>query len=164
MKTPKLPENEDSRLQALRELGVLDTEPEHALDRLTQFTAHVFDVPIALISLVDKDRQWFKSRFGLEAQQTPRDISFCGHAILEDKVFVVPNATTDIRFRDNPLVQHAPYIRFYAGAPLTTSSGLNIGTVCIIDLEPRQFSDGDCDILKRLSEDIVRLLEKSNVL
>ncbi|WP_260492785.1 GAF domain-containing protein [Pseudoalteromonas maricaloris] len=136
MKIPELPKNEPARLHALRELAILDTKPTLELDRITQFTAHVFDAPIALVSLVDKDRQWFKSRFGLDAEQTSRDVSFCGHAILEDTVFVVSDTLEDPRFMDNPLVLNAPHIRFYAGAPIILSSGFRVGTVCVIDLEP----------------------------
>ncbi|TMN40297.1 GAF domain-containing protein [Pseudoalteromonas sp. S2755] len=160
MKSPELPDNEYARLHALKELAVLDTVTTEELDRITRFTAHVFDVPIALVSLVDKDRQWFKSRFGLDVEQTPRDISFCGHAILEDMVFVVSDTLKDPRFMDNPLVLNAPYIRFYAGAPIILSSGFRIGTVCVIDVEPRELSEADCEILKQIANDVVTRLEK----
>ncbi|QZO14819.1 GAF domain-containing protein [Pseudoalteromonas sp. CO348] len=160
MKIPELPENEHARLHALRELAILDTKPTLELDRITQFTAHVFDAPIALVSLVDKDRQWFKSRFGLDAEQTSRDVSFCGHAILEDTVFVVSDTLEDPRFMDNPLVLNAPNIRFYAGAPIILSSGFRVGTVCVIDIEPRELSEADCEILRQIANDVVTQLEK----
>ncbi|GEK09629.1 GAF domain-containing protein [Pseudoalteromonas peptidolytica] len=159
MKTPQKPDNEQERVAALKDLVILDTEPEESLDRVTRFTAHIFDVPIALISLVDTDRQWFKSRFGLDARETERDISFCGHAILEDTIFVVHNALEDPRFCDNLLVQGDPHIRFYAGAPLKLSSGFTIGTICIIDVEPREFTQADCGILQQLAQDIVTAIQ-----
>lgn len=113
-----------------------------------------------MVSLVDKDRQWFKSRFGLDAEQTSRDVSFCGHAILEDTVFVVHDTLEDPRFMDNPLVLNAPHIRFYAGAPIILSSGFRVGTVCVIDIEPRELSEADCEILKQIATDVVTQLEK----
>ncbi|NKC21513.1 GAF domain-containing protein [Pseudoalteromonas sp. S4498] len=161
MNPPELPDNEYARLHALWDLAVLDTDATEELDRITQFTAHVFDVPIALVSLVDKDRQWFKSRFGLDAEQTSRNVSFCGHAILGETVFVVSDTLEDTRFMDNPLVRDAPYIRFYAGAPLILSSGYRVGTVCIIDTEPRELGAEDCKILQQIASDVVKQLEKN---
>ncbi|MCU6432945.1 PAS domain-containing protein [Undibacterium sp. Jales W-56] len=135
-----LPWNEKVRLADLRMLGVLDTPAEERFDRLTRITQRYFSAPIVLISLIDTYRQWFKSRQGLDATETGRDISFCGHAILQDRIFIVENALHDIRFSDNPLVTGSPGIRFYAGMPLKGPSGYNIGTLCVIDRQPRQFS------------------------
>ena len=143
MQAPANPPDERERLQALKSLGVLDTKCEERFDRYTRLARRLFDVPIALVSLVDDKRQWFKSRQGLDATETPRDISFCGHAILETKVFVVEDASDDERFFDNPLVVDDPSIRFYAGFPLTGSGGHQLGTLCIIDREPREFGPED---------------------
>ena len=113
-----MPADEDERLAALRELLLLDTPPEERFDRLARFAAEQLDTPIALLTLVDGQRQWFKSRVGIEATETPREISFCGHAILQDQALVIPDAWLDPRFTDNPLVTGEPHIRFYAGQPL----------------------------------------------
>jgi GAF domain-containing protein len=128
---------EEQRLAALRGYGVLDTPNEPQFDAIVRTAATFFDVPIALISLIDSDRQWFKARIGLQAAETPRSISFCTHAIRGDDALVVPDAAADERFRDNPLVLHDPHIRFYAGAPIRTSSGARLGTVCVIAPEAR---------------------------
>lgn len=137
MEKPKAPADEAQRLDALRRLKILDTAPEERFDRLTRLAQSLLGVPIALVSLVDADRQWFKSRQGLDAAQTPRDISFCGHAILGREPFIIPDASKDPRFADNPLVASAPDIRFYAGVPLLLSSGEAMGTLCVIDRVPR---------------------------
>ena len=131
MKTPEFPPNESHRLSALNELALLDTLPEERFDRLTRLAARTLDAPIALVSLIDKDRQWFKSRQGLGATETGRDISFCGHAILSEETLVIENALNDERFHDNPLVTGDPNIRFYAGAPLHDPQGHRVGTLCI---------------------------------
>lgn len=149
---PPLLHGETLRLQSLHALKILDTQPEDRFDRITRLAQLVFDVPMALISLVDTDRQWFKSRQGLDATETPREISFCGHAIADSKVFVVPNATDDQRFCDNPLVLAEPRIRFYAGYPLASLSGHRIGTLCVIDREPREFSAQDVEKLELLGQ------------
>jgi GAF domain-containing protein len=148
------------RISHLHTLNVLDTGSDLDFDRLTEFVANIFCVPIALISIVDSQRQWFKSKVGLEANETSRDISFCGHAILKDDVFIVENALLDDRFSDNPLVVDEPSIRFYAGAPLKTSKGYKIGTLCIIDTQPREFRKQDIEILEKVASDIVFLIEE----
>ena len=140
MLTPPVPQNEAARLAALRSLKILDTPPEQRFDRITRFAKDLFGVPIALVSLVDHERQWFKSRAGLDAIETPRAVSFCGHAILWADVFVVEDATRDERFRDNPLVTGPPFFQFYAGAPLNVA-GYRVGTLCLIDHKPRRFDD-----------------------
>ena len=133
MKEPDNPPNEAVRLQTLRSLNVLDTPPEERFDRVTRVAKRLFGVPIALVSLVDHNRQWFKSCVGLDTRETSRAISFCGHAILGDDIFVVPDTMEDDRFADNPLVSSDPHIRFYAGFPLRARNGCKLGTLCIID-------------------------------
>lgn len=152
---PPRPPNESERLAALYELLLLDTPPEKRFDTIVEFAASEFEVPICLISLIDHDRQWFKSRFGLAACSTPRDISFCAHAILQPDIMVVPDALADERFFDNPLVTSEPHIRFYAGAPLTLPSGQAIGTLCIIDVKPRTLDTIELQILASLRELLV---------
>ena len=131
---------EIERLAALDQLQVLDTASEPLFDSLTELAARAFDAPIALISLVDASRQWFKACIGLDADQTAREISFCRHTILDDAVFVVLDAHQDARFAKNPLVTGAPFIRFYAGAPLITPQGHRLGSLCVIDTAPRAAS------------------------
>ncbi|MFO7541701.1 MAG: PAS domain S-box protein [Thiobacillus sp.] len=152
MQTPAIPENEAQRLQALRERGILDTQPEERFDRLTRLARKMFGTQIALVSLVDAERQWFKSRQGLDACETGRDISFCGHAILGTDIFHVADASLDPRFADNPLVTGAPHIRFYAGAPLSTNDGYLVGTLCIIDDKPRQLTASETQALRDLAD------------
>lgn len=123
MEAPKFPADESARIETLRALRILDTAPEERFDRITRMAKRMFGVPISLVSLVDSERQWFKSAEGLDAKETPREISFCGHAILGDDVFIVPNALVDSRFSDNPLVVDAPEIRFYAGSPIKAANG-----------------------------------------
>ena len=146
-----LPENESQRLRSLRALDILDTPPEERFDRLTRVARRLFDTPIALMSLVDADRQWFKSRPGLDFQQTPREHSFCAHAILAEGVFVIPDAMLDDRFRESPLVTSFPEIRFYAGCPVRAPDGSALGTLCVIDHEPRDVQEGDVDALRDLA-------------
>lgn len=145
-----LPRNEGKRLATLRSLNILDTPPELRFDRITRLAQHLFDVPIALISLIDENRQWFKSRQGLEACERPRDISFCTHALLEDDIFIIPDALQDPRFADNPLVLGEPFIRFYAGYPLAAPDNTKMGTLCIIDCRPRHLSESDLETLRDL--------------
>ncbi|BAN25542.1 GGDEF domain-containing protein [Caballeronia insecticola] len=146
-----IPSNEPERLATLRTLKILDTPAEERFDRLTRLARRVFDVPIALVSLIDENRQWFKSCAGLGAQETPRDISFCGHAILHDDVFMIPDARADIRFNDNPLVTGDPGIRFYAGQPLVVPNGAKLGTLCVIDTRPRELDDEALGLLRDLA-------------
>lgn len=151
MKTPDIPPDEDARLAELRSLNVLDTIAEERFDRLTRMAKRLFGVDVALVSLVDENRQWFKSCAGMELSETPRDISFCGHAILGDGAFVIPDALQDERFCDNPLVTGPPHVRFYAGCPLRGPGGRKLGTLCIIDSKPRAFSDEDVEMLVDLA-------------
>jgi GAF domain-containing protein len=154
-----LPHNEARRLKALRDLVILDTPPEARFDRISAFAAKEFNVPIALVSLVDQDRQWFKSSFGMgDVQETPRDISFCGHAVTMAKTLIVPDALADPRFADNPMVVGHPYVRFYAGALLRLPYGQVVGTLCIMDRRPRQFDKLDEAILNGLRDVVVEEL------
>jgi diguanylate cyclase (GGDEF)-like protein len=153
---PPLPTDEASRLESLRALNILDTAAEERFDRLTRLAKRLFDVPIALISLVDANRQWFKSCQGLGVTETPREVSFCGHAILGDEVMVIPDALLDERFHDNPLVVGGPQIRFYAGCPLTTLDGRKLGTFCLIDQKPRDLDEGERESLR----DLARMAER----
>ncbi|MDP4547668.1 GAF domain-containing protein [Marinobacter sp. MDS2] len=156
MKAPDYPSNEASRLAALQSTLLLDTPPEERFDRVTRLAAQLFDVPICLVSLVDSDRQWFKSCYGLDASETGRDISFCGHAILGPNVFVVEDTLTDERFADNPLVTGGPNIRFYAGAPLADLEGYRLGTLCLIDSTPRTFSEKQQQALRDFADVVER--------
>lgn len=151
MQAPAFPTNEDERQDALRALYILDTEPEERFDRLTRMAKRLFNVPIAVVSLIDQNRQWFKSSVGLDVCETARDISFCGHAILNNGVFIIENAAEDERFKDNPLVTGAPHIRFYAGFPILSPKGLALGTFCIIDSSPRHMSEEDLLVLNDLA-------------
>ena len=153
------PEDELSRLKDLYEYDVLDTEAEKSFDDLTQLASDICETPISLISLVDPDRQWFKSKHGIDVAETARDISFCSHAILENQVFEVQNALTDTRFHDNPLVTKDPNIRFYAGAPLITPRGNAIGTLCVISDKPKKLSSKQINALTVLSKEVIAQLE-----
>ena len=152
MLEPTFPVDENGRIAELCSLHILDTPTEERFDRITCTVQLVFNVPIALISLVDSSRQWFKSHRGLDLRETPRSISLCGHAILSDDAFIVPDATLDARFADNPLVLGEPFIRFYAGIPLHSASGARLGTLCMIDRVPRSFSDEDVATLRDLAK------------
>ena len=159
---PPVPANEKQRLKTLRDLQLLDTPPEERFDRVTRLAKQVFGTPIALVSLVDGDRQWFKSRQGLDAEETPRNISFCGHAILDDKIMVVNDASEDQRFCDNPLVCGDPNIRFYAGYPIGAPDGSRIGTLCIIDRQPREISKEQLQLLRELGRMVEEELIAAN--
>ena len=144
--------DEERRLRALQSLQILDTPAEERFDRYTRIASRLFDVPIALVSLVDRDRQWFKSRQGLDAPETPRDAAFCAHAILQRGVLQVPDALQDPRFADNPLVTGPPRVRFYAGAPLETSDGSRVGTLCLIDQRARELDENELALLRDLAD------------
>jgi len=158
LKKPDIPQDEAARLETLRSLNILDTASEERFDRLTRMAKRMFGVPIALVSLVDENRQWFKSCADLDVSETPRDISFCGHAILGNEVFIIPDATKDERFADNPLVLNEPNVRFYAGCPLRYLNGSRLGTLCIIDRKPRSLSEEDLQTLKDLASMVEREL------
>ncbi len=155
MQAPELPDNEADRVATLHALKILDTPRDDRFDRYTRISARIFDMPIAVVSLVDRYRQWFKSAEGLDAEETPRNISFCGHAILGDDIFEVQNARRDARFRDNPLVVDKPNIRFYAGAPLEAPNGHKLGTLCIMDRVPRKLSSEEKTMLKNLADMVI---------
>lgn len=155
-----LPSNEKQRLEKLRSYEILDSIEEAAYDDITLIAAQICEAPIALISLLDVDRQWFKSRVGISVHQMPRNIAFCAHAILSpEEVLIVPDAQKDDRFANNPIVVAAPEIRFYAGAPLVTPDGFALGSLCVVDYQPRQLSDSQVSALKALSRQIVSQLE-----
>ena len=159
MPSARKPQNEKQRLEALHSLNILDTLPDRDFDQITFLASQICGTPIALVSLVDENRQWFKSKLGLGTTETHRDLSFCAHAILGKDVFVVPDTSKDKRFSDNPLVTGPPHVHFYAGAPLMSPDGYPIGTVCIIDSKPRTLSPSQIEALKALSDQTTRLLE-----
>ncbi|MCP9842053.1 GAF domain-containing protein [Synechococcus sp. J7-Johnson] len=156
-------EREEERLEALRDYRILDTPPERAYDDLTALAAYICEVPIALISLVDADRQWFKSKLGLEATETSRDVSFCAHAILEKEILLIQDTHLDARFAANPLVTSEPNIRFYAGVPLLTPEGLPLGTLCVIDHKPRALNAAQIHAMEGLARQVVTQLELRRV-
>jgi len=145
---------EKARLQALRRYKILDTEPEKAFDDLTILASHICETPVALITLIDSDRQWFKSKVGVSVGETPREISFCAIAIRQENLFIVPDATKDPRFSSNPFVVSDPKIRFYAGAPFTSSDGHPLGTLCVVDIVPRQLTPSQENALLALSRQV----------
>ena len=160
MKTPDIPKNEEKRLQSLRSYDILDTLPEDEFDDLTKIASEICDTPIALISLVDKDRQWFKSKIGIDDDELSRDTSFCGHAINEpDQIFEIVDSRKDARFKDNPIVTDSPHVIFYAGVPLTNSKGYALGTLCVIDHKPGKLSSQQRVALKALGRQVVRQME-----
>lgn len=157
---PEIPADEEERLAALRRYEVLDTPPEPAFDAIVREAAATFNVPTAVISLVDRDRQWFKARIGLDPASTPRAPSFCGHAIHSDEVLTVPDAAADERFAGNPAVISDSGVRFYAGAPLVTPDGHRIGTLCLVDTTPRTpLSAQQATKLRALADKVMKLLE-----
>ncbi|HEX8459287.1 MAG TPA: GAF domain-containing protein [Pyrinomonadaceae bacterium] len=151
--------NEAARLAVLHQFEVLDTDPEQTFDDITRLAAYICHTPIAIITLVDAHRQWFKSRVGLSLGETARDISFCAHAIRQPGPLVVRDALDDERFRDNPLVLADPYIRFYAGSPLVTIEGFSLGTLCVIDRYPREITPEQMAALRVLSQQVMTQLE-----
>lgn len=151
--------NEARRLKVLWQYDVLDTVPEEVFDDLTELAARICEAPIALISLIDEDRQWFKAKVGVTVNETSRDISFCAHAIKQQDLFIIPDATQDARFADNPLVTSDPKIRFYAGAPLITPDGYALGTLCVIDKVPRDLRPEQKQALRVLSRHVMMQLE-----
>lgn len=146
--------NEKARLRALHRYKILDTDPEKSFDDLTILASHICGTPVALISLIDADRQWFKSKVGVEVSETPREISFCSTAIQQPDLFVVPDATKDPRFSSNPFVVSDPKIRFYAGAPFTSSDGHALGTLCVVDMVPRNLTSDQENALLALSRQV----------
>ncbi len=154
-----LPENEDERLRWLEELNILDTIEEQAYDDLTFLAAQICGTPIALVSLIDRDRQWFKSHHDLDARETPRDYAFCAHAILGDEPLVVEDSAQDERFHDNPLAIGAPHVKFYAGAPLILRDGIRLGTLCVIDNRARTITPQQTEALKALARQVVDQME-----
>ena len=159
MVTAPKPMNEAARLRSLSEYRILGTKPEKAFDNITKMASEICQTPIALISLVDEKRQWFKSKVGLEANETERDISFCAHTILDSKPMVVEDALFHEKFRDNPLVQEEPHIRLYAGFPLQTDINHRIGTLCVIDRIPKSLTNSQYKVMQGLAEQATTLLE-----
>lgn len=159
MQPPPSPANEDARLAELQSYGLLDTGPEQDFDDISYLTCSIAGTPIGIVSLVDENRQWFKSCVGVDAQETPRAISFCGHTILQRQPLIIEDARADVRFHDNPLVLGAPHIRFYAGFPLVSANGMNLGSLCAVDRRPRQLDESQIEALQRLARQTVKLME-----
>ena len=156
---PPIPDNEAERLKALYDLEILDTKEERVFDGLTSLAAYICKTPTALITLVDSDRQWFKSRYNISETETSRDVSFCAHAIVHDGVFTIPDAAKDERFSDNPFVTGEFRLRFYAGSPVTTPEGYKVGTICVIDHIPRELTDGQRAALSELGYQVASQIE-----
>lgn len=156
---PPILKNEKKRLRVLWQYDILDSVPEEVFDDLTELAARICEAPIAMITLVDEDRQWFKAKLGVTVNETSRDISFCAHAIAQPELFIVPDATLDERFADNPLVTSDPKIRFYAGAPLITPDGHALGTLCVIDKIPRELRPEQKQALRVLARHVMTQLE-----
>lgn len=160
MQNDILPINETARLEALKAYHILDTLGEEAYDRLTKLASLICDVPISLVTLLDEDRQWFKSKQGLSITQTPREQAFCRHAILQPSLFEVEDAAGDERFKNNPLVTGEPYIRFYAGFPLIDNKGFALGTLCVIDRIPRKLNANQQEALSLLAREVMSLISE----
>lgn len=146
-----VPENDAERLEALKNLGILDTQPEERFDRITRLAVKIFQAPISTLTLVDKNREWFKSCQGLPLRESARAISFCGHALVEEDMLIIPDTLRDVRFSDNPMVIGSPYIRFYAGVPVKDMAGNRLGVFCVKDLKPRELSLEEQEILHNLA-------------
>jgi signal transduction histidine kinase len=159
MIAPSIPKDEADRLSALYSYGILDTEAEADFDDLVKLASYITDTPISLITLIDKDRQWFKSKVGIDGDETSREVAFCAHAIHQDSLMVVPDATKDERFEGNPFVTGAPDIRFYAGMPLSTPTGFKLGTLCVIDNKPRELTPEQISALEILGNHVMKLME-----
>ncbi len=149
------PQNEAERLAVLKRLNILDTDPEQTFDEIVALASRICGTPISLVSLVDADRQWFKAKTGLDAAETPREVAFCAHAILDDEIMIVEDTHKDDRFVDNPLVTELPKIRFYAGMPLRIEDNVKVGTLCVIDQKPKQLDEGQLEALRVLGRAVV---------
>lgn len=156
---PSIPENENERLEELYRFKILDSATEKDFDDVVELASIICEVPVSLITLIDASRQWFKSKKGVDWSETHRDVSFCGHAIQQNDLFIVEDATKDERFTDNPLVVNEPSIRFYAGMPLTTEKGYNLGTLCVIDSKPKSLNASQKQALEILSNQVSKLIE-----
>lgn len=157
---PKIPENEIDRLRDLNSYSILDSLPENEYEEITKLAAMICQVPIALITLIDNDRQWFKAHFGLDVSETPRSLAFCAHAINQpNEVLAVPDARLDERFRDNPFVTSSPNVTSYTGVPLVSTAGYPLGTLCVIDTKPKEMNNEQIEALKALSNQVIRLFE-----
>ena len=156
---PSIPVHEEQRIRALHEFDIVDTEPEKEYDDIVTLAAHICSIGTAHISLIDSNKQWIKAKIGLGEQNLDRKLAFCAHTILEDDMFIVPDATKDERFHDHPMVAAAEGIRFYAGMPLTTSEGYNIGSLCVIDVVPRELDENQIQALRILSKQVIKQLE-----
>lgn len=160
MIAPKIPENENSRLKALKEYSILDTLPEKEYDEITHLAAQITGMPISLISLIDEKRQWFKSHYGVEETESPREVAFCAHAINDQNhIMIVPDSRKDERFHDNPMVTGDAKVIFYAGVPLVTSDGFSLGTLCVIDNKPNELSENQLKALSTLANQLMQLFE-----
>jgi GAF domain-containing protein len=157
--TPMLQKDDASRVAALEKYAILDSDPEQTFDDLTLLASFICKTPIAMISLVDEKRQWFKSHVGITQTETSRNIAFCSRAIQQSDLFIIPDALEDDRFRDNPLVVSEPHIRFYAGAPLINEDGYALGTLCVVDRSPRKLEPEQKDALKALSRLVLAQME-----